>query len=202
MVKRLAILAVAGLAASTIFALGPASVAIAAPSHGVGSNPGVRHNPNGPPPIGKPATNGDTDRGHSGGKGNNERPGTTHVVGVVRAISGDMVSVRNADGTVQILKLTPAQAAELWTSEHVVIFNSGAQVTKVEPADVILRGVVTHVDRDKTTVTVRLPNGKLRTVTVAPEAAENMLHREGRPVVVSTHTAFTTPALIQVIGKP
>jgi hypothetical protein len=113
-----------------------------------------------------------------------------------------LVSVRNANGAVQILKLTPAQAAELRTSEHVVIFNGGAGVTEVEPADVAVRGVITRVDKDKTTVTIRLPNGKLRTITVAREAAENMLHREGRPVIISTHTAFTTPATIQVIRKP
>lgn len=202
MEKRLAILAVAGVAASTMFALGPATVALAGPGHSIGHNPGVGHNPNGPPPIGKPVTNGDTDRGHSGGKGNNERAGTTHVIGVVKTISGNVISVRNANGTMQTLKLTRAQAAELRANEHVMIFNGGVLGSKVEPADVILRGVVTHVDRDKTTVTIRLPNGKLRTITVAPEAAENMMHREGRPVIVSTHTAFTTPATIQMIAKP
>jgi|GEM_PF-4714405 len=199
MVKSLAILVVAGLAFSTISALGLGSVALAVPGHGVGPNPG--HNPNGPPPIGKPVTHADTDRGHSAGKGNTERTGTTRVIGVVRAISGDLVSVRNANGAVQILKLTPTQAAELRTSEHVVIFN-GAGVTEVEPADIILHGVVTGVDKDRATVTIRLPNSKLRTITVAREAAENMLHREGRPVIISTHTAFTTPATVHVIGKP
>lgn len=199
MLKRLAILIIAGLAA-TISTLGLASVAVADPGHGIGHNPGLGHNPNGPPPIGKPATHGDTDRGHSAGKGNNERTGATHALGVVRSISGDLVSVRNANGAVQILKLTPTQVAALRTSENVVIF-SGAGVTDVEPADVALRGVITHVDKDKAAVTIRLPNNKLRTITVAPEAVENMMHREGRPVIISTHSAFTTPATIQMIRK-
>jgi hypothetical protein len=99
-------------------------------------------------------------------------------------------------------KLTPAQAAELRTNEHIMVFNTGVTVTKVEPADVIIHAVVAGADRDKSTVTIRLPNGRLQTITVAPEAVENMMHREGRPVIVSTHTAFTTPATIQVIVKP
>jgi len=178
--------------------------ASAAPG-GVHGPPPSHGNPNGAPPIGMPATQGDTDRGLSEGKGHNDIHGA-HVIGRVTGLNGNVVTV-STNGNIRTFTLTPAQIAEIRTGEHLVIFtNGGTAVSRVEPADVSLRGVVTGFALSpashKTMVTVRLPNGKLRTITVANEAAENMQLRKGEPVVVTTNTAFFTPASIQVSAHP
>ena len=191
-----------GIAAATAGLLIALAPAIAAPGGAHGAPAGHGSNPNGTSPVGAPAVHGNTDRGHSEGKGKNDL-GKTHVIGSISAISGNTVTVRSGKGTLQTFTLTPAEIASVRTGEHIVLFtNGGTTVTRLEPADMTLHGVVTNVVPNtlsrKTMVTVRLPNGKLRTITVANEAAENMRLRKGEPVIISTTTGFLTPPSITV----
>ena len=183
---------------SLLIGLGPA---LAAPGGAHGA-PGAK--PNGPPPVGAPAVHGDTDRGHSEGKGRNDL-GKTHVIGTVSAINGNMVTIRSGKNTVQTFTLTPAQAAEVRSGEHIVLFTNGTVVNRLEPANMTLHGVVTGVVPNsvsrKTMVTVRLPNGRTQTMIVANEAAENMKLRKGEPVVLTTTNAFLTQPTITVVPR-
>jgi molybdopterin-binding protein len=188
---------------SALLASGP--VYAAPGGHPGGPPAGHGANPNGTHPVGAPVIKGDTDRGRSEGKGRNDLHGA-HVLGRVASVSGNMVTVRMSNGTTQTFTLTPAQVAEIRSGEHVVFFTNGAtNVTRIAPADVSFRGVVTSVVPNsashKSTVTVRLPNGKLRTITVANEAAENMRLREGKPVIVTTTTGFLTQPTVTVVKQ-
>jgi molybdopterin-binding protein len=184
---------------SLLIGLGPA---LAAPGGAHGAPGGLGPKPNGVPPVGAPAVHGDTDRGHSEGKGRNDL-GKTHVIGTVSAINGNMVTVRSGKNTVQTFTLTPAQAAEVRSGEHIVFFTNGATVTRIAPANMTLHATVLNVVPSslshKTMVTVRLPNGRTQTMIVANEAAENMKLRKGEPVVLTTTNAFLTQPTITVV---
>lgn len=119
------------------------------------------------------------------------------IIGAVSAITGNVVNLIVPSGAVETFTLTPAQVVQVRTRERIVVFTRSHVVTRVVPAVQTVRGVITRVG--KTTVTLRLPNGRLQTIRVAPEAAENMRLRRGRPVVVSTTTAFTTPVATRQI---
>ena len=184
---------------------GSASAALARPGGGPpGGGPGAAgaHNPNGTPPIGKPATLGpDTDRGHSEGKGRTDTAGK-HFLGRVTTIRGEAVTILMPTGTVRTFTVGTALLPTVRVGERVVLFtrSGGVLVTRAAPAVQTVRGTLVGVG--KTTVTVLLPNGRMHTITVAPEAAENMLRDKGRPVIVSTRTAFTEPVTIRDIILP
>jgi hypothetical protein len=192
--RLISTIGVAALAAALLMGTPTGSRADKGGTHG---GPPAVHNPNGVPPIGMPSTNGDTDRGKSEGRGKNDL--RAHFVGNISSISGSTVTLRTRTGLLKTFVVTPEEAAEIRNGQHIVMFTSGGAVTRFEPADEALHG--TLVSDTKTTVTLRLPNGKLRTITVAPEAAENMALRKGEPVIVSTTTAFTTPALIHAADR-
>lgn len=122
------------------------------------------------------------------------------IIGTVSAINGDMVTLLVPSGTVQTFAFTPAQIVQIRTGQRIAVFRSGRTVARVAPAVQTVRGTIESVG--KTTVTLRLPNGRTQTVKVAPTAAHNMMLREGRPVIVKTTTAFTTPVTIQPIRIP
>lgn len=122
------------------------------------------------------------------------------IIGLVQLISGNVATLLLDNGLTQTFTLTPVEEETVNVGERVVLFRSSAQpmvITRVVPAVQTVRGVL--VSATKTTVVVRLPNGALRTITVAPEAAINMRHREGRPVIVRTRTAFTRPVSVREI---
>lgn len=197
LIRHTLVALIGGLAGALLLSLPAAAAPGGNGNHGNGGNP------NGNPPVGQPIIKGDTDRGHSENKGRSGIAGA-HVIGSVTLIHGDVVTIRSSNGTTQAFTLTPAQVAEVRAGEHVVFFTNGASVTKVSPAIVSFHGVITslvpNATTRKTTVVVRLPNGKLNTISVANEAAENMLLRKGEPVIVSTSTAFLTPPTITVIS--
>jgi hypothetical protein len=62
----------------------------------------------------------------------------------------------------------------------------------------VITKLFTNSKNHKTTVVLRLPNGKFKTITVGNEAAENMRLRKGEPVIISETPGVSTPKIVVI----
>lgn len=150
---------------------------------------------NGPPPVGKPATHGDVDRGSSEGKGHNDAP-PGRLIGRVVSFSGSTLVVRTPDDTLHTFKVSSAALGKFHPapgSNIVIVRNGGVLVEKVIPADVTFTGRFKKKTKDQVTFT--LPNGETRTISVAPEAAAHM--RPGQTLIIVSHDGGVTATTIR-----
>lgn len=186
------------MSAKVVFARLALALALTASPFGALAGPrgggGMGHT-NGPPPVGKPATHGDTDRGNSEGQGHNDKH-PNRLVARVASLSGSTLVVRMPDGRLRTFTASPSVLGQVRPAlgANVVLFtNGGVVVQRVLPADVTFTGVVSKMSKDQ--VTFRLPNGQLRTITVARAAVAHMM--PGRRLTVVSHDGGVTATTIR-----
>ncbi|GAC1389043.1 MAG: hypothetical protein NVSMB31_04360 [Vulcanimicrobiaceae bacterium] len=168
--------------------------------HGPASMPGS-NNPNGMPPIGRPASPGpDTDRGHSEGQGKNDQSVAANVrptVGKVASFSGTTLTLKLPNGTTKTFtvnehafgQLKPAAGQDL-----AVRSKNGTDVDSVVPANTTITGSVKSVTRSA--VTLLLPNGRTVTVNVAPQAVAHLKLTPGsQATLVSQDGGFSVSGI-------
>ncbi len=165
--------------------------------HGPSVAPG---NPNGAEPVGKAAGAPDTDRGRSEGKGHTdllrqEKP----TVGRVASFSGSRLTLSLPDGTSKTFSVDAHAFGQMRPTrgESVAVESGdGVHARSVAAADRTIRGSLTAVSRD--TVTLKLPNGRTQTISVAPEAATRMNLSPGMPLTVISHDGGASATQIRV----
>lgn len=156
-----------------------------APNPGGITNPG---NPNGTAPIGAPGTRGDTDRGHSEGKGNNDLVRGQRLIGKVASLQGSTLTLMLPNGTTKSFLVDPhafGQMRPLRGKSVAIESSDGTRANTVVDADQTIDGSVTGMTKDS--VTLRLPNGKTQTLSVAGAALAHMNLKPGTHVRVTSH---------------
>ena len=157
-------------------------------------------NPNGTPPIGKPTSAPDTDRGRSEGKGQTDT--TSHrkpVVGKVASFNGSTLTLTLPNGTTKTFTVDPHAFGQLKPKQGqnvAVEIKNGSEASSVVAADQTIRGTVTA--SSLTSVTIKLPNGQTRTISIAPQAATRMNLSPGVPVTIVSHDGGASAAAISI----
>lgn len=156
--------------------------------------------PNGMPPIGRPTSAPDTDRGRSEGKGQTDT--TSHgkpVIGKVASFNGSTLTLTLPNGTTKTFTVDPHAFGQLRPTpgQNVAVeTNNGTEASSVVAADQTISGTVTATSL--TSVTIQLPNGQTRTISVAPQAATRMNLSPGVPVTVVSHDGGASAATIRI----
>lgn len=157
-------------------------------------------NPNGTPPVGKSTSAPDTARGRSEGKGQTDT--TSHgkpVVGKVASFNGSTLTLTLPNGTTKTFTVDPHAFGQLKPKQGqnvAVEMKNGSEASSVVAADQTIRGTVTA--SSLTSVTIKLPNGQTRTISVAPQAATRMKLSPGVPVTIVSHDGGASAAAISI----
>lgn len=176
---------------------GPGGVPGGLPGHSAGV-PGSIGNPNGAPPIGRATNAPDTDRGHSEGKGHtdlHQKP----TVGRVTSFNGSLLTLTLPNGSTKTFAVDSRAFGQLRPAKGMrvaVTSNDGAHASLVVPADQTIRGTVSAISKDL--VTLKLPNGRQETISVAPQAAANMNLTPGASVIMTSHDGGVTALRVSV----
>ncbi|HEV2262875.1 MAG TPA: hypothetical protein VGR69_11365 [Candidatus Rubrimentiphilum sp.] len=203
-------LAGAGLAALL------SAAALAAPPGGVGGGrpgtmpavppvgrpigrPATAPNPNGTPPVGRATNAPDTDRGRSEGKG---RTDTTRTMGTVASFTGTTLTLKLPTGITKTFTVNAHARGQLKPGAAVVVTTrpNSSSVVSIVPANQSVTGTV--VGTTKTTVTLKLPNGRTQTISVASQAAAHMNLTPGSVVTVMSNNGGMTATKIIVRPRP
>lgn len=155
------------------------------PNPGGIANPG---NPNGTTPVGAPGKRGDTDRGRSEGKGNDDLAHGQRLVGKVASFHGSTLTLLLPNGTTKTYTVDPHAVGQMKPTrgESLAVESSdGMRATTIVDADQTIDGSVASMTKDS--LTLRLPNGKTQTLSVAASALAHMNLQPGTDVRVTSH---------------
>ena len=173
-----------------------------------GNMPGFPHMPSGlpntvPSPLGRPSSAPpDTDRGRSENKGKTDQTPSNRTAGTVASFSGTTLTLTLPTGVTKTFTVDAHAFGQLkpQAGQRVVVQSDGTgKVMAVMPADETVSGTVLGSTRQ--TVTLRLPNGQTRTITVASAAASRLNLQPGMQVTLVSHDAGQTAASVVVKSK-